>query len=284
MRTELKDFLPLPTRPQQSHKGTFGKILNIAGSKRYSGAAVLSSLSALKTGAGYVTLACPENIITSVASYTPDITFLPLKTDNEKENIKIISEVINNYNVVSLGCGLTRDESVRKLITELLKILKIPTVIDADGLNIIADSDAKHFNFPSVITPHPKELSRLLRIETEEIQKDREKYCIFAAKEYNTICVLKGHNTVVSDGKDVYINESGNSSLAKAGSGDILTGIISGFAAQGCTLFKSAVLGVYLHGICGEAAGEELTEYSVLASDLLNYIPFGIKKSFKNIF
>ena len=115
------------------------------------------------------------------------------------------------------------------------------------------------------------------KTEVEKIQNNREEYCMLAAEKFNTICVLKGHNTVVSDGNDVYINKTGNSSLAKAGSGDVLTGVISGFAAQGYTLFQSAVLGVYLHGLCGEIASQDLTEYSVLASDLLKYIPFGIK-------
>ena len=274
--------MPLKERPQNSHKGTFGKILNIAGSKKYSGAAILSSLAALKTGAGYLTLACPENVVASVSSYTPDITFLPLKVlDNgsiEEENIEFLTEKINEYNVVSIGCGLTCEKSVENLVLNLLTSIKIPAVIDADGLNILANSDFNKFDFPSVITPHPKELSRLLNIGVEKIQNSREEYCIKVAEKYNTVCVLKGHNTVISNGKDVYINKSGNSSLAKAGSGDVLTGIISSFIAQGYAIFQAAVLGVYLHGLCGEIASKELTEYSVLASDLIKYIPFGIKK------
>jgi len=279
MRTELEKFLPLPLRPQNSHKGTFGKVLNIAGSKRYSGAAVLSSISVLRAGAGYVTLACPEEIISSVSSYSPDITFFPLNfraVSNETNNLFFKS--VNDYSVVSLGCGLTCDFEVKSFVADLIDKIKIPTVIDADGLNILASSDVDVFTFPSVITPHPKELSKLMGVEISEIQKNREKFCISASKKYNSVCVLKGHNTVVSDGEEVYINQTGNSSLAKAGSGDVLTGIIAGFAAQGCSVFQAAVLGVYLHGLCGELAGAELTEYSVLASDLLNYIPYAVKK------
>ena len=131
MRLELEKFLPLPVRSQNSNKGTFGKILNIAGSENYSGAAILSSLAALKTGAGYVTLACPENIISSAASYTPDITFLPLKTDRNKdytsENFDIISENIINYDVISIGCGLTNKPY--SLILKLTECIKIPAII-----------------------------------------------------------------------------------------------------------------------------------------------------------
>jgi len=279
MRAELDKFLPVPARVQNSHKGTFGKVLNIAGSKKYSGAAVLSSLSALKTGAGYVTLACPSCIVPSVASYSPDVTFLPLDfSENSADSISDVFKSVNTYNVVSLGCGLTCDISVKNFVLKLLEEIRVPSVIDADGLNILSDSGISHFDFPSVITPHPKELSGLLKISVEEIQKDREKYCVAAANKYNAVCVLKGHNTVVSDGKDIYINKTGNSSLAKAGSGDVLTGIISGLTAQGCSLFQAAVLGVYLHGLAGELASLDLTEYSVLASDLLKYIPYAIKK------
>lgn len=282
MRDIKSDFFKLPERPLNSHKGTFGRILNIAGSKKYSGAAVLSSLSALKSGAGYVTLACHESVISSVSSYTPDITFLPLRiaTNNFscEENVRTILEKISGYNVLAVGCGLTTEKFVSEFVLKLFPNVKIPTVIDADGLSIIAENDFGKFEFPSVITPHPKELSRLMNTDVGEIQNDREKYCREAALKYNTICVLKGHNTVVSDGEKVYINFSGNSALSKAGSGDVLTGLISGFAAQGCSLFDAAVLGVYIHGVCGELAAEDLTEYSVLASDLLTYIPNAIKK------
>lgn len=282
MRDIINEFLKLPNRPQNSHKGMFGKILNIAGSKNYSGAAILSSLSALKSGAGYVTLACPEDIVSSVSSYTPDITFLPLKKEcnnfSYEKNAEIILEKITDYNVVSLGCGLTTEKSVSELVLKIFHNVKIPTVIDADALNIVAKNNTGKFDFPSVITPHPKELSRLLNIDVTEIQTNREKYCQEAALKYSTVCVLKGQNTVISDGTQTYISFTGNSSLAKAGSGDILTGLIAGFAAQGCSMFKSAVLGVHIHGLCGELASEDLTEYSVLASDLLTYIPNAIKK------
>lgn len=282
MRNELNDFLKLPERPENSHKGTFGKILNIAGSKNYSGAAILSSLSALKSGAGYLTLACPESIVSSVSSYSPDITFLPLKEEKGDSfylnNIKLISQKLNEFDVLSVGCGLTTDENVSKFLLKVLENTKIPTVIDADALNIISKYEVEKLNISSIITPHPKELSRLLKTDVQIIQSNRENYCKAAAIKYNTICVLKGHNTVISDGNNIYINHTGNSSLAKAGSGDVLTGIISGFLAQGCSFFQAAVLGVYIHALCGELASVDLTEYSVLASDLLNYIPKAIKK------
>lgn len=289
MRYELEQITKFfPQRIQNSHKGTFGRILNISGSQNYSGAAILSSLSALKSGAGYVTLACPDVIVKSIASYSPDITFIPLKSTAigsiSKENTNSIIHRIKDFDIISIGSGLTTNEETKSFVLELLKNIEKPIIIDADALNIIASENIKNVPKNSIMTPHPKELSRLLNVSVEEIQANREKFAIIGAEKYNTVMVLKGHETVVTDGKNIYINKTGNSALAKAGSGDVLTGITAGIAAQMKKnmpenfLFYVATNSVFLHGMAGELASKDLTEYSVLASEQIKYIPQAIKK------
>lgn len=275
----LKHF---PKRPQDSHKGTFGHILNISGSKAYTGAAILSSLSALKIGAGYVTLATVEDAANITHSFSPDIPTIELKQTESgtisSDNTNSVIGLSKNFDVISIGSGLGRNEETARFATEFIKENQKPIVIDADGLNSLSEIGIEKIGGNSVITPHPKELSRLIDVPVEIILSDRKYYAVETAKSLETIVVLKGHNTVVTDGKSVYINESGCSALAKAGSGDILTGMITGLMSQNTNPLFATILGVYLHGLTGDIAAESLTEYSVLASDLLNFIPNAIKK------
>lgn len=274
----------LPKRFADSNKSTYGKILNIAGSKFYQGAAYLSSISALKVGAGYLTLACPDCILGNIASQTPDLTFLPSRSFNNEsiasDNAPNILEKIDSYNSISLGCGLSTNWSTIEFVGKFLQKYNsnIPIVIDADGLNAISVMRIEKLPHNTIITPHPKELSRLLEVEVEEINKNRIKYAQAASQKYNCITVLKGHNTIITDGKTTYINNTGNSGLAKAGTGDVLTGIITGLLAQKLSLINSAVLGTFIHGLCADLAKEEYSEYGILASNLLKYIPLAIKK------
>ncbi len=275
----LKHF---PKRPQDSHKGTFGHILNISGSKAYTGAAILSSLSALKIGAGYVTLATVEDAANIIHSFSPDIPTIELKQTESgtisSDNTNSVIGLSKNFDVISIGSGLGRNEETARFATEFIKENQKPIVIDADGLNSLSEIGIEKIGGNSVITPHPKELSRLIDVPVEIILSDRKYYAVETAKSLETIVVLKGHNTVVTDGKSVYINESGCSALAKAGSGDVLTGMITGLMSQNTNPLFATILGVYLHGLTGDIAAESLTEYSVLASDLLNFIPNAIKK------
>lgn len=275
----------LPTRIKDSNKKTYGKILNIAGSKFYQGAAYLSSISALKIGSGYITLACPDCIIDNIASMTPDVTFLPLRSfRNESiasDNDTIILEKIEDHDVSSLGCGLSTNSSTVEFVGKLLQKIKTdkPIVIDADGLNAISILSLDKLPQNCIITPHPKELSRLLEIGIGEINDNRVESAKAASKKYGCITVLKGYNSIITDGNEVYINPTGNSGLSKAGSGDVLTGIITGLVAQQMNLLEAATLGAYIHGFLADIAKENLTEYSILASDLINYIP----KVFKSL-
>jgi NAD(P)H-hydrate epimerase len=264
----------LPKRLDISNKSTYGKVLNIAGSDYMSGAAYLSSVSALKVGCGYCFLASTEKSISSVSAKTSNVVFLPLKD---------IKRRLKEFDVVEIGCGLSQAKWSTKIFNTVITNLdkKTPLIIDADGLNILS-KDPKNFinkGFKNIIlTPHPKEAARLLGCELSDILSDTTQNAIKISQKYNCITVLKTHNTVVaSKAEETYYNTTGNNAMAKAGSGDVLTGIISGLVAQKMELFQAAALGTYLHGLCGDIAKEKLTEYSVMAEDLISNIPNAIK-------
>lgn len=264
----------LPKRPQNSHKGTFGHVLNIAGSDFYTGAAYFSSIAPLKIGCGKVTLASEENVLKSIASLCPDVILLPFnKIKNEY--------VLKDFQAISIGCGFSTETKSIKLFKNLIKILSKfngPVIIDADGLNILTKIKSIKLPLNLILTPHPKELSRLLGISVDNILTQPDFWIKKCSEKYNCTTVLKLHETLISDNRgNFYKNQTGNSALSHGGSGDVLTGMITGFLAQGLNAFDSCCLAVYLHGLTGEFASKDLTEYSVLASDLLNYIPQSIK-------
>ena len=271
----------LPIRDENSNKGSFGKVLNISGSSYFSGAAFLSSKSALKVGAGYVILACPEAIIPRISPDLPELVYYPLKANSygsiSSDNI---IENLCSYDVVSIGCGLTTNsetqEFVMKIIKEFNKHQKV--VIDADAINILSMHKGELSIKNSIITPHPKELARLLNVDLSDVIDNREKYARISAQTYGCITVLKGHDTIVTDGEKIFVNSTGNSALAKAGTGDVLTGMIAGFLSQKVSPFKAAMLSVFLHGLAGDMLSEDYTKYSVLASDVIDYIPFAINE------
>ena len=271
-KEHLKNILP--KRPQNSHKGTFGAVLNIAGSNFYSGAAYFSSIASLKVGCGKSTLASIEEVLRAVASLSPDIILMSVKKLKEKN-------VFNNYQAISIGCGLSLSKKTTNFFNKLIKDLnglEVPVVIDADGLNILALLQVFKLPLNVILTPHPKELSRLMQVNIENILMQPEFWAKKCCDKYNCTTVLKLHKTIIADNKGrFYVNDTGNSALSHGGSGDILCGMITGFLAQGLNCFDSSVLAVYLHGRAAEIASEELTEYSTLSSDLLNYIPHAIK-------
>lgn len=266
----------LPVRIENSNKSTYGKVLNIAGSDYMPGAAYLSSISALKVGCGYCFLASTQRVIDAVAAQSQNIVFVPLS--------EVVQQIINSScNVIEIGCGLSQSKEAVELFNKVLDNAnpETPLVIDADGLNILSKSSDKYFSkeFKNVVlTPHPKEASRLLGCNLEDVLSDLNVSAEHISKRYHCVTVLKSHRTIVhSNNGQKYINTTGNNSMAKAGSGDVLTGMISGIIAQGKNIFESAVLGTYLHGLAGDLAKEDLSEYSVMADDLLRYIPHSIK-------
>lgn len=277
----------LPQRFENSNKATYGRVLNIAGSDYMSGAAYLSSVAALKIGAGYCFMCSSEKAISAVAAQTQNIVFVPYSK---------LPQNIASADVISIGCGLGTDDNAVNIFSKFVDSSHsaTPIIVDADGLNILAENNVdlkydfmnKHFK-NLVFTPHPKEAARLLGISLEEVLRDTEKAARSITEEYNCITVLKSHETiVVSPEGNLYKNTTGNNSMAKAGSGDVLTGIISGLAAQGLSqgfsLYEAACLGVYLHGKCGDIARDKFTSYCVMASDLIEMIPSAIKQEFLN--
>lgn len=261
----------MPERKQESNKGTFGKVLNIAGSKNYIGAAYLSTVSILKSGGGFAALGTEKNIIRSVSAMLPEAVYL-----ERKEILKNIT----NFSVFLIGCGLGLTSASVKIFKQVITRLQketAPVVIDADGLNILAKLQIK-LPQNTIITPHPLEAARLLGLNLEDILSDLEGSAKKLVEKYNCVTVLKTHRTIICDKNNLFINEYGNSALAKAGSGDVLAGIIAGLLAQKMSLFEAAKLGVYLHSRAGEIASGDLTEYSVLASELPGYIHKAIKE------
>ena len=268
----------MPKREQNSNKGTFGKVLNFCGSKNYIGAAFLSTVSSLKVGAGFSALATETDVVQSVSKLLPEAVYF-----SRKEGLKQIKD----FNVILIGCGLGLQRQSIKLFKQVLNKLqketKIPVIIDADGLNILAKISTSQ---PSpiregalILTPHPLEASRLLGCSLDDVLSNLEDSAKEITKKYDCITVLKTHRTIVCNKNfEIHINQHGNSALAKAGSGDVLAGIIAGLLAQGMRPFEAAKLGVYLHSRTGEIASEELTEYSVLASDIPRYLHKAIKE------
>lgn len=263
----------LPSRIQNSNKGTYGKVLNVAGSDYMTGAAYLSSVSALKIGCGYCFLYSTKNCIKAVSSQTQNVVFVPYRE---------LTKQIKSANVIEIGCGLSQNLYSKHIFNKVISNIDslTPIVIDADGLNILAKNDKMYFkkNLKNVIlTPHPKEAARLLGCSLEEILSDIQNSAKRISQKYNCVTVLKTHKTYIysPDSRD-YTNTTGNNSLAKAGSGDVLTGIISGLIAQKMPLFEASCLGVYLHGLCADIAVEKLTNYCVMANDIIDFIPDAI--------
>lgn len=250
----------MPYREQNSNKGTFGKVLNVCGSKDYIGAAYLSTVSSLKIGAGFSALCSTPDVIRSVSALLPEAVYCKKLPD------------ISQFSTVLIGCGLGNSVGVFKNVIKRIENSAIPVVIDADGLNILSKIKIK---LPEnlIITPHPLEAARLLGVNVNEILDDLESSAKKLSKKYNCVTVLKTHRTIICNKNlEIHINQHGNSALAKAGSGDVLAGIIAGLLAQGMSIFEGAKLGVYLHSRAGEIASEELSEYCVLASDIPKYL------------
>ena len=266
----------LPARRERSCKGDFGRVLCICGSVGMSGAAYLCAKSAYRTGAGLVEIFTPEENRIILQSSLPEAI---ITAYNEQNAIELLLTSIERADCIVAGCGLSVTPLSRKVLSTLLHnvdTLKTPLILDADALNLISRNPSflKYIK-GAIITPHALEFSRLTNNSVEDILDRPDALAHEYAKEHSLICVLKDHNTVVSDGSErLYINNTGNSGMATAGSGDVLSGIIAGLAAQGRSAsLDIAALGVYIHGLCGDIAARSLSEYSLMASDLIDALP-----------
>ena len=267
----------LPQRPVRSNKGSFGKVLTIGGSLGMAGAISLTSMAAYKVGCGTVTTAVPKCIIETMQQKLTEVMAIGLD-DNEghfsKEASKQLKAILPNYHIVAIGPGMGRDRAMISLLVEVLESDK-PCIIDADGLYFIPEvlEILKARVAPTILTPHPGEMARLVGASIEDILKDPLNYAINFSKKFNTITVLKLEKTVIADRTGViYINRYGNSGLAKGGSGDTLTGIITGLLAQHMTPIDAVKLGVYLQTRSADLAKDALSEYSFLASDVIHFL------------
>ncbi len=277
----------LPERPPQANKGTFGRVLVLAGSLNYIGAPYLACSGAMRVGAGLVTLATSLQPI--LASKITETTYLPLPELRpgiiSPEAVKLLFQQLERYNVLLIGCGLGQSESAVKLVTSILidehKQPLPPLVLDADALNILATTPEWWTKLTSdaILTPHPGEMARLIGVTVEEVQTDREGIARKLAAKWNKIIVLKGAYTVIAspEGK-VKISLAANPGLASAGTGDVLTGAIAGLVAQGLSLFDAAACGVYLHAEAGEMVRARLGDAGMIATDLLPELPQVIKQ------
>jgi len=276
----------LPGRPLNANKGSFGRVLVTAGSINYIGAAYLACNSALRVGAGLVTLATANSLQPILAAKLTEATYLPLPESRpgiiSVEAADIVYRQCAQYNVLLLGCGLGQSPSTVEFVSSLLLKQGLPAlVLDADALNILARIPNwwQQIGDDAILTPHPGEMARLCGLSLDEIQSDRAAIARkFAAKWQKTI-VLKGAYTVIAaaDGR-CRISPFANPGLASAGTGDVLAGVIAGMAAQGLKLFEAASLGVYLHGEAGEMIRNELGDAGMIASDLLKALPVTIKQ------
>lgn len=275
----------IPRRKADMHKGDFGHVFVIAGSRGMTGAAFLASHAAMLSGSGLVTCGVPKGLNLILEIKLTEAMTLPLPETKEgalglsaKDGILEFSK---KADVIALGPGLSRSAETGKLVRALLPKLDKPVVLDADGIVALAgDLDVlKKRSAPTVLTPHPGEMARLLGKDVRAIQAAREKTASAFAKKYGAVLALKGYRTVVADPKgNTYINKTGNSGMASGGVGDVLTGMIASFIGQGLAPYSAAVSGVYLHGMAGDIAANEKGQFSMIASDLLAALPRVIKK------
>jgi hydroxyethylthiazole kinase-like uncharacterized protein yjeF len=281
--SELKDLLP--KRPSDSHKGKFGHVAVIAGAGGKLGAGYLSSHAALRTGAGLVTYFLPASAFEKFDARYPEIMSEPVADKGRgyfhPDGAMELSHRLKDKTVAALGPAIGTHKETLEFQKQLISTMNLPMVIDADGLNNLDLSQLKRIGSRTVITPHPGEFSRLIKLSTQKIQDNRFSLCLNFAHEHRTNLLLKGHNTIVAspDGT-AYINPTGNPAMASAGMGDALTGLIAGFIAQEVKPFMSAVAGAYIHGLAGDIAAEEIGSRGIVASDIIKRIPMALDKIF----
>ncbi|MFA6129779.1 MAG: NAD(P)H-hydrate dehydratase [Candidatus Omnitrophota bacterium] len=273
-------------RKVDSHKGDYGHILILAGSSRFSGAALLCGESALRSGAGLVTLGIPKSInLPLIKSKPKELMTFPLPETNEGtlslKAFEKMSALLKNIDVLIIGPGLGRNKSTYALVKKIMRKTNQSKVLDADALNALSNhlEILKAHKGQLILTPHQKEMSRLFGVTAGIIKNNRKLIAKKFAKHYNSVIILKGHNSIVTDGvRGFYINRSGNPGMATAGSGDVLSGIAGAFLAQGLDAFKAAKYATYIHGLAGDLAAEEKTEMGLIASDIIERIPDALKK------
>lgn len=271
-------------RSRNSHKGNYGHVLVVGGSRLHTGAVSLCARAAMRSGAGLVTAVVPSSLQTAVACDTPELMVWPgIETEGgelSEENIKWFEENVSRFNAIVVGPGMTRLGSTKKIVSWLLDHVEVPIVLDADAISVWADDPGrlKQSKAPTVFTPHPGELARLLGTDAASIQSDRRAAAEQAVGLIGGVVVLKGAGTLVAEkGKPVQVNMNGNPGMATGGSGDVLSGIIGGFLAQHFTPFDAARCGVFVHGRAGDYGAWRRCQAGLLAGDITEELPYALR-------
>lgn len=258
-----------PPRRVDSHKGDYGTLLSVCGSYGMAGAALLAAEAALRCGAGLVIAAVPHSLYPAVAPALREAVFAPY---DEQTAAETLLPRLETASALLVGCGLGQEPWTVELLEKLLASAACPVVLDADGINVAAQHIVmlETVHAPLIVTPHPKEMSRLLGCSVEDVQRNREETAREAVRRTGAVVVLKGHRTVVAspDG-EVWVNTTGNPGMAVGGSGDVLAGMIAAFVAQGMPPMQAAKCGVYLHGEAGDRAAARLSQHAMLPSDII---------------
>ncbi len=279
-------------RNRDGHKGDFGRVLIVGGSRGMIGAVALAANAAFRGGAGLVTFAAPQTVQLTIAGLCPCATSVPLKTDADgqfsADAVDQVTDLAESADILAIGPGLGRGPAQTELVRAAIGQQK-PLVLDADGLNALADLDQWQLgrSCPLILTPHPGEFSRLTGKSVSAIQADRQGSAVAAVNKWTTdakcdlplVCLLKGAGTVVTDGPRLYINDTGNPGMACGGSGDVLTGLVAALMGQKMSPFKATVLAANRHGRAGDLAAAQLGEVSMMAWDILEYLPAALKES-----
>ena len=273
----------LPKHKCDAHKGDRGKVLIIGGSTGFTGAVCMTAQSALKSGAGLITAAVPSSLNEIFEIKLTEVMTLPLEDINGKFVVGAYKKALEfgiKCDAVAIGPGSGINEGTKAIVKEFIENYTKKLILDADALNVLAEDTSvlQKAKCDILITPHIGEMSRLTGKTAEEIVADREQTAVDFAKEYGVNVLLKGKDTVITDGKEVFINPTGNNGMAKGGSGDVLTGICTAMAAQGADCFESGIMGAYIHGMAGDIAREYFSEYAMTPCGITDCLAEAFKK------
>jgi hydroxyethylthiazole kinase-like uncharacterized protein yjeF len=284
IKIETNDPLPIPEREDDTHKGSYGKVLFIAGSSQYLGAPYFSALSFLKAGGGLSYLASPESITNFLANKGSEIVFAPQKeTDKGSLSIKAKDQLLefsDRVDMVVMGPGVSIHDETQELVRELAAVINKPLIIDGDGITAISKdiNIIKKRKEATILTPHFGEMSRITRTDIKEIKKNKVPILCKTCKELNAILILKGAHTLIGyPDERIFINMSGNPGMATAGSGDVLVGTIAAMFGIGFSIQESTRMGVFIHGLAGDLAMRDIGEDGIIAGDIMNYLPEAVR-------
>ena len=264
----------LPERDPFGHKGSFGKVLLLCGSRGFTGAAYLAAMGALRSGAGLVYLGVPESIYAIEAVKLNEPVVFPLPDKEGKLSAEAIPQILNRLpamDAILIGCGLGISEGTLAVVKAVLENAACPVVLDADGINVLSGhmDILRGRQYPTILTPHDGEFRRV----GGSVGDDRMASAGVFASEFGCVLLLKGHRTCITDGQTGYVNGTGNSGMAVGGSGDVLAGILTGLLGQGIEPLKAAACAAWLHGAAGDLCASELGQYAMLPTDMLSALP-----------